>query len=149
MATCISTSPEATVALGEEWGHEAESGWVLALTGDLGAGKTQLVRGVARGLGITARVHSPTFALLHSYEGGRLTLHHLDLFRLEHAAAVHQAGLDSYLYPEEAVAVVEWAERWLGSTGAAGAQGVKLLRRVWIDLLTPLQRRIRYEDSRP
>jgi tRNA threonylcarbamoyladenosine biosynthesis protein TsaE len=135
--------------LGEEWGHEVEGGWVLALSGDLGAGKTQLVRGLARGLGITERVHSPTFALLHSYEEGRLTLHHLDLYRLEHADAVRQAGLETYLYAHQAVAVVEWAERWLGSTEGSGARGVKFLRRVWIDLLTPLQRRIRYEDSRP
>jgi len=146
MATCISNSPEATAALGEEWAQEAESGWVVAMTGDLGTGKTQLVRGLARGLGIKARVHSPTFALLHQYEGGRLMLYHLDLYRLEHAAAVQQAGLDEYLYPEEAVAVVEWAERWLGS-GAAADPGVKRLRRVWIDWLSPQQRRIRYEDS--
>jgi tRNA threonylcarbamoyladenosine biosynthesis protein TsaE len=148
MATCISTSPEATAALGEEWGHEVEAGWVLALTGDLGAGKTQLVRGLARGLGIKERVHSPTFALLHSYADGRLMLHHLDLYRLEHPTAVRQAGLEEYLYPDAAVAVVEWAERWLGSDDERGGPGVRFMRRVWIELLTPMQRRIRYEDTR-
>jgi tRNA threonylcarbamoyladenosine biosynthesis protein TsaE len=71
-----------TLALGEQWGREAQRGWLIGLSGDLGAGKTQLVKGIARGLGITARVHSPTFALLNEYGGGRFPLFHLDLYRL-------------------------------------------------------------------
>src|ERR1039457_562796 len=82
MATYISHSPGETTALGEQWGRAAESGLVIAVSGDLGAGKTQFVKGLARGLGITTRVLSPTFALVNIYGGGRLTLFHLDLYRL-------------------------------------------------------------------
>ena len=83
MTTFISHSPAETEALGEKFGRAAERGLVIALTGELGAGKTQLVKGLARGLGITARVHSPTFTLVNEYGGGRLRLFHLDLYRLE------------------------------------------------------------------
>ncbi|MBI3879239.1 MAG: tRNA (adenosine(37)-N6)-threonylcarbamoyltransferase complex ATPase subunit type 1 TsaE, partial [Verrucomicrobia bacterium] len=97
MATLISHSPAETEALGETWGRAAQRGWVIALSGDLGAGKTQLVRGLARGLGCVARVHSPTFTLLNQYEGGRLPLFHLDLYRLNSPAEIIAAGLESYL----------------------------------------------------
>src|SRR5688572_25369063 len=76
MAMFISHSPAETEALGESWGRAAEPGLVIGLSGELGAGKTQLVKGLARGLGITARVHSPTFTLVHEYVGGRLSLFH-------------------------------------------------------------------------
>jgi tRNA threonylcarbamoyladenosine biosynthesis protein TsaE len=113
MATYISHSPAETAALGEQWGRAAESGLVIGLSGDLGAGKTQLVKGLARGLGIDALVHSPTFALVNIYSGGRLTLFHLDLYRLESPQQIAAAGLDEYLTPA-GVTVVEWAERWFG-----------------------------------
>ena len=93
MATFISRSPEETLQLGEQWGSEAPAGSVIGLTGDLGAGKTQLVKGIARGLGVSDRVHSPTFALLHEYRGGRLPLFHLDLYRLETHDQIAGAGL--------------------------------------------------------
>jgi len=86
---------------------------VIGLCGDLGAGKTQLVKGLARGLGITARVHSPTFALVNIYNGGRLTLFHLDLYRLDTREQILAAGLEEYLKPA-GVTVIEWAERWFG-----------------------------------
>jgi tRNA threonylcarbamoyladenosine biosynthesis protein TsaE len=113
MVTCISHSPDETAALGEQWGRVAESGLVIGLCGDLGAGKTQLVKGLARGLGIAARVHSPTFALVNIYDGGRLTLFHLDLYRLDTREQILAAGLEEYLKPE-GVTVIEWAERWFG-----------------------------------
>ena len=113
MVTCISHSPDETAALGEQWGCVAESGLVIGLCGDLGAGKTQLVKGLARGLGIAARVHSPTFALVNIYDGGRLTLFHLDLYRLDTREQILAAGLEEYLKPE-GVTVIEWAERWFG-----------------------------------
>src|SRR5512138_3118304 len=116
MATFTSHSPEETQALGEAWGRAAAPGLVIGLSGDLGAGKTQLVKGLARGLGIAARVHSPTFTLVNSYAGGRLLLYHLDLYRLENAQQILQAGLEEFLYTE-GVTVVEWAERWFGATG--------------------------------
>ena len=110
MATFISHSPAATESLGEAWGRAAQNGLVIALSGDLGAGKTQLVRGLARGLGVTARVHSPTFTLVNEYGGGRLKLFHLDLYRLETAAQILSAGVEEFLSPD-GVAVIEWAER--------------------------------------
>src|SRR5664279_5994356 len=110
MATFISHSPAETEALGEKLGRAAQSGLVIALSGDLGAGKTQLVKGLARGLGVTARVHSPTFTLVNEYGGGRLKLFHLDLYRLETAAQILSAGVEEFLSPD-GVAVIEWAER--------------------------------------
>ena len=111
MATYISHSPAETAALGEQWGRAAESGLVIGLSGDLGAGKTQFVKGLARGLGIVARVHSPTFALVNIYSGGRLTLFHWDLYRLDSRQQIAAAGLEDYLNPA-GVTVIEWAERW-------------------------------------
>src|SRR5476651_1142554 len=110
MATFISHSPAETETLGERWGRAAERGLVIALSGDLGAGKTQLVKGIARGLGISARVHSPTFTLVNEYGGGRLKLFHLDLYRLETREQILSAGIGEFLSPD-GVAVIEWAER--------------------------------------
>jgi tRNA threonylcarbamoyladenosine biosynthesis protein TsaE len=106
----ISHSPADTEALGERFGRAAQAGWVIALSGDLGAGKTQFVRGVARGLGCAGRVHSPTFTLVNEYGGGRLNLFHLDLYRLETPEQILSAGIEEFLTPD-GVAVVEWAER--------------------------------------
>src|ERR1051326_6645393 len=94
MATVISHSPAETEAFGEQWGREARSGWVVRLSGDLGAGKTQLVKGLARGLGAVERVHSPTFALINHYVSGRLPLFHVDLYRLDTRAQIIAAGLE-------------------------------------------------------
>src|ERR1035437_2612 len=99
MATTISHSPAETAALGEQWGRTAPSGLVIGLSGDLGAGKTQFVKGLARGLGIAERVHSPTFALVNIYSGGRLTLFHLDVYRLDTPQQIAAAGLEDYLSP--------------------------------------------------
>src|ERR1700690_3735171 len=99
MATFISHSPAETQSLGESWGSTAQRGLVMALSGDLGAGKTELVKGIARGLGTAARVHSPTFTLVNEYGGGRLRLFHLDLYRLETRAQKGSAGLEEFLPP--------------------------------------------------
>jgi tRNA threonylcarbamoyladenosine biosynthesis protein TsaE len=141
MATSISHSPSETEALGAIWGRAAHSGLVLGLSGDLGAGKTQLVKGIARGLGITQRVHSPTFALVNIYTGGRLTLFHLDLYRLETREQILAAGLEEYLTPN-GVTVIEWAERWFGNERTANMQ----VRWVKIETLSETERRITYED---
>ncbi|MBI5775207.1 MAG: tRNA (adenosine(37)-N6)-threonylcarbamoyltransferase complex ATPase subunit type 1 TsaE [Verrucomicrobia bacterium] len=143
MATLISPSPEATRALGVEWGRGCGRGWVFALSGDLGAGKTELVKGIAAGLGVTARVSSPSFALVNEYAGGRLPLFHLDLYRLDTPAQIIGAGLEEYLFNPAGVTVVEWAERWLNNP-AAGATGK--LRRVNIEVLGEVERRITWED---
>ena len=143
MATFISHSPAETESLGEEWGRSAQRGLVIALSGDLGAGKTQLVRGIARGLGVTTRVHSPTFTLVNEYSGGRLKLFHLDLYRLETPEQIYSAGIEEFLQPE-GVAVIEWAERledgrWKMEDGK--------LRSVKIEVISETERRIVYEDS--
>ncbi len=148
MATHISHSPAETVALGEQWGRAAESGQVIGLSGDLGAGKTQFVKGVARGLGIAARVQSPTFALVNIYASGRLTLFHVDLYRLDSPAQIAAAGLEEYLRPA-GVTVIEWAERWFGGAqgrGPAIAGFLESFRRVQIDVLSETERRISYDD---
>jgi tRNA threonylcarbamoyladenosine biosynthesis protein TsaE len=142
----ISHSPDETEALGETWGREAQRGLVIALSGDLGAGKTQLVRGMARGIGYQGRVHSPTFALVNIYEGGRLPLFHLDLYRLDSAEAVHRAGMDEYLQPD-GVAVIEWAERLLDPAKTSNTQyATRNIRFVTIETLDDNRRRITYED---
>lgn len=144
MATFISHSPAETEALGERWGREAQRGLVIALSGDLGAGKTQLVRGLARGLGVTSRVHSPTFTLVNEYSGGRLKLFHLDLYRLEIPEQIRTAGIEDFLQPE-GVAVIEWAERLSGL--GSGVWDLGRLTQVKIEVLSELERRIVYEDS--
>jgi tRNA threonylcarbamoyladenosine biosynthesis protein TsaE len=131
--------------LGREWAFEAEAGWVIALTGDLGSGKTELVKGFAAGLGVTARVHSPTFALVHEHPGGRLTLYHLDLYRLETAEAIARAGLEEYLVQPAGVCLVEWAEHWFDAAPGGSRVGGKL-RRVWFETMGLSERRIQYED---
>jgi tRNA threonylcarbamoyladenosine biosynthesis protein TsaE len=145
MAIVISKSPEETFALGESWGRLAQRGWVIGLSGDLGAGKTQLVKGLARGLGSTARVHSPTFALLNEYTGGREPLFHLDLYRLNDAHDVLGAGLEEYLIHPAGVVVVEWIERWRPVAPGQIVHGIKRL--VWMETLSESERRITYEDS--
>jgi tRNA threonylcarbamoyladenosine biosynthesis protein TsaE len=156
MATLISHSPAETLALGEQWGRAAESGLVIGLSGDLGAGKTQFVKGMARGLGIAECVHSPTFALVNIYAGGRLTLFHVDLYRLDTQEQIAAAGLDDYLKPL-GVTVVEWAERWLGemrsaecgvrSQDTATTHHAERFRWLQIEVLSETERRITYEDS--
>jgi tRNA threonylcarbamoyladenosine biosynthesis protein TsaE len=111
MVTRISRSPDETRRLGAELARTAEPGLVVGLIGDLGAGKTQFVKGFAEGLGSNDRVHSPTFTLLNEYGGGRLPLYHLDLYRLESPNQLHSAGLDDYLPPREGVALIEWFDR--------------------------------------
>jgi tRNA threonylcarbamoyladenosine biosynthesis protein TsaE len=145
MATFISHSAAETEALGEAWGREAQRGWVIGLSGDLGAGKTQLARGLARGLNSPARAQSPTFSLVNEYSGGRLPLFHIDLYRLEGPEQIVAAGLEPYLSHPEGVSVVEWIERWLGDVAPAGRT---LFRRARIVELGENMRQITYEDFR-
>ena len=148
MATRISHSPEETFALGEQWGREAQRGWVLGLSGDLGAGKTQLVKGLAHGLGITSPIQSPTFALVNEYHDGRLPLAHLDLYRLETPQQIVGAGLEEYFTYPAGVVVIEWCERWPEFNSKSGQKSQRsCLRVVRIEQLTETSRRITYEDS--
>ena len=139
----ISHSPAETEALGERWGRAAKHGLVLALSGDLGAGKTQLVKGLARGLDVTARVHSPTFTLVNEYGGGRLKLFHLDLYRLETPAQILSAGIEEFLSPD-GVAVIEWAERISGL--GSGIWGLGKPVQVKIAIVSETERKIIYDD---
>lgn len=140
MATFISHNPAETEALGEEFGRAAARGLVIALRGELGAGKTQFVRGLARGLGIPARVHSPTFTLVNEYGGGRLKLFHLDLYRLETAEQILSAGLADFFAPD-GVTVIEWAERIAGCR-----LPVPDWKRVEIEIASETERKITYDD---
>jgi tRNA threonylcarbamoyladenosine biosynthesis protein TsaE len=107
--TRITHSEEETLALASELAARLTPGAVLLLSGDLGAGKTAFVRGLAIGLGIDpADVSSPTFTLLHEYRGGRLVLYHADLYRLS-AADADDLGLDEA--GVEGVLAVEWPDR--------------------------------------
>jgi tRNA threonylcarbamoyladenosine biosynthesis protein TsaE len=100
----------------QNWGHKlAESlvpGSVIALYGNLGAGKTQVTKGIVSGLGSIARVTSPTFTLVHEYTDGRLPVFHFDFYRVEDAVEILSLGWDEYL-DEPGVMVVEWADRFM------------------------------------
>ena len=105
----VTDSPEETEALGEALAGQLEPGTVIAFTGDLGAGKTAFVRGLARGLGVRERVTSPTFTTVNEYEGGRLPLFHFDMYRLGSADELFDIGWEDYL-ARGGVCAVEWSE---------------------------------------
>jgi len=108
--TFHSRSAEETHALGVRLGQRTRRGDLIGLRGELGSGKTCLVRGLAEGLGIPAhKVRSPTFTLVNEYSGGRLPLYHIDLYRLV-PTAMDRMALRDYLYGD-GVCVVEWVER--------------------------------------
>ena len=100
-----------TVRLGEVIGLNTGPGAVIALHGDLGAGKTRLAKGIAKGLRVPEkdRVSSPTFALIHEHEG-RMPLYHMDFYRLPEGFDDTELGLDDYLWGD-GVCVIEWADR--------------------------------------
>jgi tRNA threonylcarbamoyladenosine biosynthesis protein TsaE len=111
MVLLTSKSPEETLRLGEAFAAKAPPGLVIGLVGELGAGKTQWVRGFAKGLGIAERVHSPTFTLVNEYRSGRIPCYHLDLYRLDTPEQILGAGLEEYFSPQEAITVIEWFDR--------------------------------------
>jgi len=112
--TLLLDSAEKTLAFGERVGHILKGGDVLALTGELGVGKTLMTRGIALGLGIPAeQVNSPTFTLIQAYVNDScIPVIHADLYRLENPSAITQLGLEDYLTPQNIV-IVEWADRFL------------------------------------
>lgn len=105
----VTHNEDATRRLGRLLGEAVPPGTFVALFGEMGAGKTHLVQGVAAGLGIAAAVTSPTFTLVNEYGGGRLPLVHMDLFRLASEDDIVERGIEEYL-TVEAVALVEWPE---------------------------------------
>ena len=106
-----SDSPGRTRRIGFSLGHFAQAGDVFLLSGDLGAGKTCITQGIAKGLGVEGYVRSPTFVLL-SIHSGRLPLYHVDIYRLDHVAEVQDLGLEEYL-AGDGVSVIEWADKAL------------------------------------
>jgi tRNA threonylcarbamoyladenosine biosynthesis protein TsaE len=115
----ITTQSEAeTAAVARELAATLRAGDVVLLYGDLGAGKTAFVKGLAEGLGIPREeVSSPTFTLMQEYRGGRLTLFHVDLYRVNDAREIEELGIDEIA--ADGVLAIEWAEKLEGSAGAA------------------------------
>ena len=111
MRTVSLPNPDTTQRLGEALGRAAFAGCVIALSGDLGAGKTSLAQGIARGLGVPGRVQSPTFVLVMVHDGGRLPLWHADLYRLADEDDAVAAGIPER-FDGVSVGVIEWAERF-------------------------------------
>lgn len=105
----ITHSPDETRALGRTLAQALQGGAVVAFTGDLGAGKTAFVSGMAEGMGIEERVTSPTFTIVNEYEGGRLPLFHFDMYRLGSADELFHIGWEDYL-ARNGVCAVEWSE---------------------------------------
>lgn len=152
-------TPEATQEVGAILGRHAEAGDLLLLVGELGAGKTTLVQGLCQGLDVPELARSPTFVLVHRYQG-RLPVYHVDLYRIGSVSEAQDLGLEE-LGGQDGVTVVEWAERalpafpqdyllvrfvWEGDTvrrlqiRGSGQRGMAWLSRAYHDLLECAQR---------
>jgi tRNA threonylcarbamoyladenosine biosynthesis protein TsaE len=107
----ISTSTAETEAVGARLAEKIQAGDILALVGDLGAGKTQFVKGLAKGLGCDDVITSPTFTLLHECPGGRFPIYHFDFYRIENLAALRAIGFEETIFGD-GVSVIEWADRF-------------------------------------
>ena len=114
--TFVSSSTAETIALGEKCGELLAAGDVLVLTGDLGAGKTQFTKGIARGMGIAADVTSPTFTIEMVYEGGVMPLYHFDLYRLNDSSQLDDIGLFDAM-ESDGPTVIEWGEQFADDIG--------------------------------
>lgn len=109
----LAESENDTLALGAVLAERFADGGVVTLSGDLGAGKTTLVRGLLRALGHEGRVKSPSYGLIESYRVGGRDIHHLDLYRLGHGEEIEYLGLEDLLTPGSLV-LIEWPERGRG-----------------------------------
>lgn len=103
-----SYGPEETFAIGEKIGREAKPGEVYTLIGDLGVGKTVFTQGVAKGLGITEHVNSPTFTIVQIYEEGRMPFYHFDVYRIGDVEEMEEIGYQDLFYGE-GICLIEWA----------------------------------------
>ena len=136
-AVHVSDSEAGTIAVARGLAADLRAGDVILLSGNLGAGKTAFVRGLADGLGVPpGEVSSPTFTLLHEYRGGRLTLYHADLYRVDDHGGADDLGLDELI---GGVLAVEWPDRLTHEPRGAWHVGIE-----WID---ESSRRIRIEKS--
>lgn len=104
------TNVDQTRALGAAIASLARAGDLILLAGDLGAGKTAFAQGFARGIGVTATVTSPTFTLARHYDGASLSLHHLDVYRLDHLQEAVDLGLSEMIDDDEGVTLIEWGD---------------------------------------
>ncbi len=111
MATFTFNSVEETIAFARDWAQTLQPNDVVALVGDLGAGKTHFVKGLLQGLGSAEEATSPTFTLVHEYRRGRLPVFHFDFYRLKERSEIDEIGFDEYL-EERGVTVIEWADRF-------------------------------------
>lgn len=101
-------SPEETFELGRQLGEQAKPGEVYTLIGDLGVGKTVFTQGVAKGLGITEPVNSPTFTIVQNYEEGRIPFYHFDVYRIADVEEMEEIGYEDCFYGE-GICLIEWA----------------------------------------
>jgi tRNA threonylcarbamoyladenosine biosynthesis protein TsaE len=111
VATYISDSPSETETAGREFAWDLPAGSVVALTGQLGSGKTRFVKGLAAEIGAPQEVTSPTFTLIHEYTGGRVPVYHFDFFRIEDRQSAERLGLEEYFFGD-GICVVEWADKF-------------------------------------
>jgi len=111
MDTFTSNNVEETIAFARDWAVQLQPNDVVGLVGDLGAGKTQFVKGLLLGLEGGEEATSPTFTLVHEYRAGRLPLFHFDFYRLKERAEIEEIGFDDYL-EEDGLTVIEWADRF-------------------------------------
>jgi len=127
MPQYVTRSEAETHRLGERLGGRLRAGDAVLLTGELGAGKSVLARGIARGLGVAGAMPSPTFTLMAVHRGARCPVYHMDLYRLEDASGLYESGLEEYI-GGDGVALIEWPERAMEAIEALPA------RFVWAEL---------------
>jgi len=123
----VSNSDKETIEIGRRIGEQLKGGEVLAICGELGSGKTHLIKGIAAGAGArdaAKQVNSPTFVIVNEYEG-RFDIYHIDAYRLNSAAEFEMLGFDDFCYPESVV-LIEWADKVKGV--------LKNIDCVWIEL---------------
>ncbi|WP_160689747.1 tRNA (adenosine(37)-N6)-threonylcarbamoyltransferase complex ATPase subunit type 1 TsaE [Clostridium sp. C2-6-12] len=101
-------SVEETTQLGMKLGNLLKAGDIVCLTGDLGTGKTHITKGIAKGLGITDNITSPTFTIVNEYQGTKLKLNHFDVYRVSDPDEIYAIGFDDYIF-SDAVSIIEWA----------------------------------------
>lgn len=109
MRTIHLKNEEETANFGLDLGKHLQKGDIVALIGDLGTGKTALTKAIARGLGITETITSPTFTIVQEYTSGRLPLYHFDVYRIQEPEELYELGYEEYFFGE-GVCVIEWAD---------------------------------------
>ena len=125
-------SPEETQAIGERVGQNLKPGDIVALVGDLGAGKTCLTQGIARGVEVDLNqiVNSPSYTLINEY-AGKIPIYHIDLYRLQHREEILDLGLEDYL-EGNGICIIEWADRMLDLL----PEGYMEIKLSWVDEFT-------------